>query len=294
MRQASPRRGRRSPVRSIVCAAAAAVTLVPVAAQSQGVIAEARDEAPNLLEDPFYIGLGTYIVNSDTEVSLNGEAGQGTRIDWDRTFGGGDVTRFRLDGQWRFADRHKARFMWFSSSRDASRTFEEDIDWGDETFPVDARVRGEFSFDVYELAYEYAFLRRENYEVSGSFGLHYTELELTMSAKAESSGGTLTRDISQSGNIGAPLPVIGLRGQWALPYNLWIDAGAQYFQISIDEYDGNLTDLRATITWQPKTWLGIGIGYNQFKVDVDVEKDRFDGSLDWTYKGPMLFYSASF
>ena len=294
MRQASPRRGRRSPVRSIVCAAAAAVTLVPVAAQSQGVIAEARDEAPNLLEDPFYIGLGTYIVNSDTEVSLNGEAGQGTRIDWDRTFGGGDVTRFRLDGQWRFADRHKARFLWFSSSRDASRTFEEDIDWGDETFPVDARVRGEFSFDVYELAYEYAFLRRENYEVSGSFGLHYTELELTMSAKAESSGGALTRDISESGNIGAPLPVIGLRGQWALPYNLWIDAGAQYFQISIDEYDGRLTDLRATISWQPKTWLGIGIGYNQFKVDVDVEKDRFDGSLDWTYKGPMLFYSASF
>ena len=294
MRQASPRRGRRSPVRSIVCAAAAAVTLMPVAARSQGVIAEARDEAPNLLEDPFYIGLGTYIVNSDTEVSLNGEAGQGTRIDWDRTFGGGDVTRFRLDGQWRFADRHKARFLWFSSSRDASRTFEEDIDWGDETFPVDARVRGEFSFDVYELAYEYAFLRRENYEVSGSFGLHYTELELTMSAKAESSGGTLTRDISQSGNIGAPLPVIGLRGQWALPYNLWIDAGAQYFQISIDEYDGNLTDLRATITWQPKTWLGIGLGYNQFSVDVDVEKDRFNGSLDWTYKGPMLFYSASF
>ena len=294
MRQASPRRGRRSPVRSIVCAAAAAVTLVPVAAQSQGVIAEARDEAPNLLEDPFYIGLGTYIVNSDTEVSLNGEAGQGTRVDWDRTFGGGDVTRFRLDGQWRFADRHKARFMWFSSSRDASRTFEEDIDWGDETFPVDARVRGEFSFDVYELAYEYAFLRRDNYEVSGSFGLHYTELELTMSAKAESSGGTLTRDISQSGNIGAPLPVIGLRGQWALPYNLWIDAGAQYFQISIDEYDGNLTDLRATITWQPKTWLGIGLGYNQFSVDDDVEKDRFNGSLDWTYKGPMLFYSASF
>ena len=294
MRQASAARGRRVPVRSIACAAAAAVTLVPVAAQSQGVIAEARDEAPNLLEDPFYIGLGTYIVNSDTEVSLNGEAGQGTRIDWDRTFGGGDVTRFRLDGQWRFADRHKARFMWFSSSRDASRTFEEDIDWGDETFPVDARVRGEFSFDVYELAYEYAFLRRENYEVSGSFGLHYTELELTMSAKAASSGGTLTRDISQSGNIGAPLPVIGLRGQWALPYNLWIDAGAQYFQISIDEYDGNLTDLRATITWQPKTWLGIGLGYNQFSVDVDVEKDRFNGSLDWTYKGPMLFYSASF
>ena len=48
------------------------------------------------------------------------------------------------------------------------------------------------------------------------------------------------------------------------------------------------------LTWQPKPWVGVGIGYNSFKVDVDVEKDRFNGSLDWTYNGPMIFYSASF
>lgn len=257
-------------------------------------VAALAEDAPDLLKDPFFLALGTYVINSDTEVSLNGESGQGTTVDWENTFGGGDVTRFRFDGQWRFADRHKARFMWFSASRDKSRTLEEDIDWGDETFPVNAEVKGEFGFDIYELAYEYAFLRRDNYEVSGTFGLHYTELELTMSAKAESSGGTLDRDISESGNVGAPLPAFGLRGQWALPYDFWIDASAQWFALSIDEYDGSLRDLRVTVTWQPKTWLGIGLGYNQFNVDVDVENNRFNGSLDWTYEGPMLFYSASF
>ena len=102
--------------------------------------------------------------------------------------------------------------MWFSATRDATRTLEEDIDWGDETFPVNARVKGEFGFDIYELAYEYAFLRRDSYEVSGTFGLHYTELDLTMSAKAESSGGALDRDISESGNVGAPLPAFGCAG----------------------------------------------------------------------------------
>ena len=266
-------------------AAAAAVALAPAAR---------ADEAPNLLDDPFYLALGSYIIDSDTEARLDGRSGQGTTVDWERTFGGGDVTRFRVDGQWRFADRHKVRFMWFSTSRDASRTLEEDIDWGDETFPVNARVNGEFGFDVYELTYEYAFLRRENYEVSASLGLHYTSLELTMSARAESSGGTLDTDISEKGSVGAPLPVIGLRGQWALPYDLWIDLGAQYFALSIDEYDGNLSDLRAMIAWQPKPWLGLGLGYNRFDVDVDVDKSRFEGSLDWTYQGPMLFYSASF
>jgi hypothetical protein len=268
-------------------------SLIAAAAFAQAPAARA-DEAPNLLEDPFYLALGTYIVDSDTEARLDGRTGQGTSVDWERTFGGGDVTRFRVDGQWRFADRHKARFMWFSTSRDATRTLEEDIDWGDETFPVNARVNGEFGFDVYELTYEYAFLRRENYEVSASLGLHYTSLELTMSARAESSGGTLNADISEKGSVGAPLPVIGLRGQWSLPYDLWIDLGAQYFALSIDEYDGSLSDLRATVVWQPRTWLGIGLGYNRFAVDVDVDNDRFRGSLDWTYEGPMLFYSASF
>jgi len=271
---------------SVVWALWVALALSPMAADAE--------DAPNLLTSPFYVALGTYIVDTDTEVSLDGESGQGTRVDWENTFGSGEVTRFRLDGQWRFADRHKARFMWFDSSRDNTRTLEEEIDWGDETFPVSARTRAEFSFAVYELAYEYAFLRRDNYEISGSFGLHYTELELTLSAKAETSGGALDVDIRESGDVGAPLPVIGLRGLWALPYDLWIDAQAQYFALSIDEYDGSLMDLRLMLNWQPKTWLGLGIGYNQFSVDVDVEKDSFNGSLDWTYEGPMIFYSASF
>ena len=40
--------------------------------------------------------------------------------------------------------------------------------------------------------------------------------------------------------------------------------------------------------------FGFGLGYNQFSVDVDVDADRFNGSLDWTYKGPMLTYSIVF
>jgi hypothetical protein len=85
-----------------------------------------------------------------------------------------------------------------------------------------------------------------------------------------------------------------VRGLWALPHDFWIEASAQYFALSIDEYDGSLQDYRAVVIWQPKKWLGVGVGFNQFQVDVDVDADRFKGSLDWTYSGPMIFYSASF
>jgi hypothetical protein len=286
MKPSSIRSGNRLARRTAVCALLAVLGMSPLAAGAE--------DAPNLLTNPFYVALGTYIVETDTEVSLNGSSGEGTRVDWENTFGGGDVTRFRIDGQWRFADRHKARFMWFSSSRSKSRTLEEEINWGEETFPVNAKVDGKFDFDVYELAYEYALLRRDTYELSGTIGLHYTELSLSLAAEAASSGGTLTADIKEEGSVGAPLPVIGLRGLWQLPHHFWIDAQAQFFAISIDEYDGNLQDYKVMVNWQPKRWLGIGLGYNRFTVDVDVDADRFNGSLDWTYEGPMLSYSAVF
>lgn len=251
-------------------------------------------DAPSLLDDSWYLALGSFVLNSDTEVKLNGDTQVGTDLDWENTFGDDDLTRFRIDGQWRFAERHKVRFMWFNSSRSEAATIDQDIEWGDETFPVNARVKGEFDFDIYELAYEYSFLRRENYELNASIGLHYTELSASLAARASSSGGTLTADIKEEASVGAPLPVIGLRGLWKLPRDFWLDAHAQFFALSIDEYDGNIQDYKVMLTWQPKKWLGIGLGYNQFSVDVDVDADRFNGSLDWTYRGPMLAYSAVF
>jgi hypothetical protein len=242
------------------------------------------------------VALGTFVLESDTEVRLDGEAGQGTDIDWERDFGKrGDQTRFRIDGFWRFAERHKLRVLWFNSSRSRRQTLSDDIEWGDVTYPVDAEVRAEFDFDIYELAYEYAFLRRDTYELSGTIGLHWTTMTLALNGEASVVGGQpVSGTYREEGSVDLPLPVIGLRGLWSLSRGFWLDASVQYFTLSIDDYDGSVQDYRVAVLWQPKKWLGLGVGYNQFGVDVDVDKNRFEGSLDWTYKGPMIFYSAAF
>jgi len=274
----------RVPAAALACAVAGLLA-------SPGALAQA---APNVLTDPFQVTLGTFILNSDTEVRLDGDTTQGTTVDWERTFGDDDANRFRLDGHWRFAKRHKLRFLAFSYSRDDSRVIDREIDWGGETIPVNARLDGEFSLDVIQLAYEYAFLRRENYELSASFGLHYTDMALRLSAEVDAGGDQLERTVDEDAQLAAPLPVLGLHGTWKLPYQLSVDLSAQYFAVSIDEYDGKLTDFRVGVTWQPRKWVGVGLGYDRFTVDVDVDKDRFKGSLDWTYSGPMIYYSVVF
>ena len=254
------------------------------------------DDTPNLLTDSFQVALGTFILTSEPTVQLKGDTGNGDRVDFDEALGGGDSQRIRLDSFWRFGDtgRHKVKAIAFDMSRSNSRTFDEDIEWGGDVYPTNAKIDSEFSFTVIEVAYEYAFIKRDRYELDGSFGLHYTDLSASLKAKAESSAGQLEGDISNSASVAAPLPAFGLRGIWDLSHNFWLDATAQYFALSIDNIDGSLQDYRVLVTWQPKKWLGVGLGYNRFKLDVDVGKDDFDGSLDWTYSGPMIFYSASF
>ena len=276
------------PVSTVVgCACLAAVTLGATSAVR-------ADEAPNMLTDPFHIALGTFLVNSEPSIQLNGETNRGDDVNFDEVLGGGDASRFRLDADWRFGDskRHKVRALAFAMNRDRTQTIDEEINWGDVTYPINAKLDAKFEFSVIELAYEYAFWKRDNYEVNGSIGLHYTSLEASLKAKSTSTGQTL--NLSNEASVDAPLPVLGLRGIWKLPHNFFIDAQGQFFALSIDEYDGSIQDYRVMLTWQPKPWAGIGIGYNSFKIDVDVDADKFNGSLDWKYDGPMIFYSASF
>jgi hypothetical protein len=252
------------------------------------------DDDVDLLTDPFRVAIGTYIVESEPIVRLDGETSRGDLVNFDEVIGGGDATRVRLDADWRFGDtdRHKIRAVAFSVSRKRQKTIDDEIQWGDETFPINANLESKVSFSVIELAYEYAFLKRDTYEINATAGLHYTTFEASLKASSTSTGETL--DLSDEADVKAPLPVFGLRGIWKLPADFYIDAQAQYFALSIDEYDGNVQDYRVMLTWQPKPWLGLGVGYNGFKIDVDVERDAFNGSLEWKYKGPMIFYSASF
>ena len=38
----------------------------------------------------------------------------------------------------------------------------------------------------------------------------------------------------------------------------------------------------------------IGLGYNKVSIDVDAKRDRFVGTLDWSYDGALLFLKLNF
>lgn len=251
-------------------------------------------EEANLLETDFNLSLGTFVNSSELTIRLDGESGQGSEVNWSNTFGDADVTRFRADALWRFANRHYLRLLYTDYSRSRTVVFNEEIVWGDEVFPVDLAVRGKLGFEVIELAYEYAFLKRDNFELAGTFGLHYTTFEASLGARIDSPAGGGSAEIGDKASVGAPLPVVGFRGLWHIGRSFYLEGQAQFFALSIDDYDGDVTNARAALIWQPRRFLGIGAGYDYFLVNVDVEKDQFSGSMEWEYSGPQIFFNIGF
>jgi hypothetical protein len=266
-------------------------------------VAQADSPAEELLKDRFTVDLGTYVVASNLNGSLSGTANTSDQnINFDKQFGtNADQTRWRVDLLWRITQRQHLRFMYFDNDIRRTRTIDQDLPWGDYTFVAGGEVTAEQKFRVYELAYEYAFLRGDNYEIVVSGGIHYDDLTLKLSGDASLTVDTPTGPVMQAttfttkqSSVPAPLPLLGLRGDWAVSDHVYLDASAQVFKLSNDGIDGNWSDLRAGATWMFNHHIGIGVGYDRFATHVNVNKGSFDGRLNVGYQGGLIYVRGGF
>jgi hypothetical protein len=260
-----------------------------------GAAPAASAEDFSLITGKGYASLGTFSNESEIDLRIDGTAGEiGTDIDWDKSFGNVDDTVFRLDGLWRFNENHHLRILATDFTRKNKAVLDEDIEFRGDTILAGSSVTAEFSFMILEAAYEYALKHTENLELALSAGLHWTALDTGLKYKLLTPGSEVSDSIGNSASVDLPLPVFGGHALWRMGGDFYLDAMVQWFALSIDEYDGGLINYRAAVIWQPSKWVGIGVGYDSFNIDVDVDKSSFKGSLDWTYAGPQIFYNVSF
>jgi hypothetical protein len=262
-------------------------------------LAQPSSPAQALLDDNFVINVGAFVFQTDTKAQLNGQSVSNPEVDFDKSFGKPkDANRVRADALWRITTTHHAPLMYFNYDKSRSSTLADPIRWGDYTFQAGANVRSDSKFSILELAYEYAFMRQPSYEVAATIGVHYTDISLRFSGAATiaNSNGTINQVAfaSREASAPAPLPVIGLRGGWAVAPNWYVDAQGQYFQAKVGEVDGSISDLRVGATWMFSRHLGLGLGYNRFFTKVDVAKESFNGRLKFGYSGLQAYLTGSF
>jgi hypothetical protein len=234
------------------------------------------------------ISLGAFITDRDTNGRLDSDTlGQGTVFDAEDDLGlDSSDTVARLDAYYRFNSRHRIDFSVFDLSRHATATIDEPIQFGDEVFDINSTISTDLDLTIYKAAYTYSFLMRENGYLGVTGGLYVLSTDISL---REPNTGQF-----EVGDLTAPLPVLGLRGNYRLTPRLLLRSSAELFAIEFEDVDGSLFDFYIGLDYHFHDKFAVGLGYNNVSLDVDADASEFKGVLDWTYDGVLLNVQYSF
>ena len=242
--------------------------------------------AENIAGDRFSLSLGVFVTDRDTDTQLDGTT-TGSDINFEKDLGlDSSDNVFRVDGYYRFNERHRVDFSLFDLSRSASTQIDRDLQWGDASYTINTVVDTDVDLKIYKAAYTYAFMRRDNGYLGFTAGLYVAD---TRSSISEQNLGQAT-----VGEVTAPLPVIGLRGEYAFSDHWSFRASGEFFALEYNDVDGSLIDLYAGIDYRVLDNISLGFGVNSVSIDVDATKTSFAGSIDWQYTGGLLFLKFNF
>ena len=278
----SPSNGRTIWGRVLRCIAITLAFLVPIAG---GVSAQEQGDLPWKRGT---LSLGGFITKSNSGLRVDSQTlGRGTQLNLRNLFGIDDaVNSFRADGFWRFFPRHRFDFSYYDLSQDGSRSLSATIQVGDQTFVLGTTVTTEFDLAIYKAGYSYSFVQNRRFELAASLGVFGLDTKFGITATGI---GT-----QETASLFAPLPVVGLRGAYAVTPKLFVRAGIQYFGIDLGDVSGQLVDVMVIVDYDIFDNIAVGAGYNFVDLDLEAEESKLRGNLDFDYGGAIVFVKFFF
>jgi hypothetical protein len=255
-------------------------------------------------KETFQINLGYYRSNYNTSASVGTSTGTGFSIsgeddlNLDNSVGVGRVT-----GYWRFADRHRLMFGYYNLDRDATGTLNKNIGpiridrlGVNDTILAGSSIHAESTWDIYTLGYAYSFYKTKNAEIAAGIGVHVARIgiEVTGTLNTLNNGVQASARAGSASDVTAPLPVVMLAADWA-PAERWrVKGQLGWLKANLNDVDATVTDLSVAAEYRLFRNFGIGAGYSMFKLDGDITKANWNGSLDWRTGGWQVYGSLVF
>jgi hypothetical protein len=232
------------------------------------------------------IMLGAFVTDRDSEARLDSDSGQGTDIDLEDDLGlDSSMSVARFGGYLWFGRRSRFDMGYFDLSRDASRAIQETIDFGDRTFAVNTVVESEQDLTILKADYTFAVLAKDRGWLGITGGLYIAEM--TMSLRQATLGTYESEDVT------APLPLFGLRGDYAINDRITLRGAMQWFGFEAEGVDGRLTDIYVGADYGFGKRMAVGLAYDRVSMNLGAQDaDGFDGRLNWGYDGLLLYFKV--
>ena len=249
---------------------------------------EPRDHDEGPQQQAIEIRLGAFNSSIDTEVTHDASDGQpGDELDLEDFLGVADrETIFQLDALFRVAYYHRLELSYFELRRNARKTLERDINFGDETFLEGTEVETSIESLYVRLAYSYSLMRDQQKELGVSAGLTYSRFETGLRADATQQ--------SERTKVNAPLPTIGVFASVAVGKKWRLGADIDVFALDFDRYDGYMAYLNLGFDRRFGDVIGAGIGYNYYVTSLNAKDDDLQGTFKLRHHGPKLYLSFLF
>lgn len=259
--------------------------LLPCAAAAQ------QSTTHPLLDDDFVLSGGVFFPTKEFRVRVDGSL-PGEGIDFGDAFRlSDDDSTAAVNLSWRFGEKWSVAGQYWKLDDSSTATLDRDIQWEDVVFEKGSFARAGAGLEVIRVFFGRSFSSSERHELGLGLGLHWLEVSAFIEGQIRTNigDGELYRG---SVSADAPLPNIGawytfaFSPKWALQTRLdWLSA-------SVGEYSGGLTNASVGVNWAIWEHVGVGLSYNYFELNVDVDKNDWQGATRVSQYGPTLAISA--
>ena len=240
----------------------------------------------------FSVSAGIFVPLSNTVVKVGSEDGSfGTSIDLEDDLGFTESTiSFFASAEWRASRRSKFSLNYFDISRKATHTILKDIEFKDTTYHANASVHASAQAAIFQFSYGYAFLLNPRYEAGLTIGVHIiaNKFGLGLANNVNSLSKETDYDFT------APLPDLGIWGGYGISDKWAVRAAFNYLSLTVGDINGRILSYNAGITYYIFKNLSASVSYAGLDINVDVEKDIFQGYFKWGYKGPSFTLNYAF
>lgn len=259
-------------------------------AESQPEQEPIEEKQPNQLYQRFRIDVGAFASFFDTNLRLDSEEfpGEGTDIDLENDLGF-DTKKFdfRAGGYVRLGKRHRITYGYYSLSRNSSKVLDEEIEFGDEIFPVDAEVQADFETRFANLGYAFSFLAREKIEIGIGLGLSAMFTKVGIAAVG-SVGADSIDLVEERTDATFPVGSLGLDVNWAPLSRMIVSGRVGGLYVSISSIKASVGDANVGAEYFFTRGFGAGARFNYTKLQVEEQEDPLL-EITYRYSGLQLY-----
>jgi len=227
------------------------------------------------------------IQKADTDITVLSSQGLGTGFSFVDDLGGEDSVAIpRLDGFYRFNDKHRIELGYFRIEREGRNVLAIELDIGDQTFTAGETVISDIKTELFKVDYAYSFYRSRQVELSVSAGLNFTTYEFDYALASDSN--------ADSSDASGPLPMFGLRLGYAITDRWRLNFISEAFYIKLgDEFDGSFQYSEINLQRRFSNNLALGAGVTRYSIDLEAKDDDWKGRLADNHRGLMVYASYS-